>query len=413
MLAIALLLMPSSQVIQTIEGMIIQSNEATTSLLLVYGSLAANAPSDHEQLKIVTFLTNRIAENNTNVVIHILHALGNTKSPLAIEHIMPYVGSDNRDVRLTAVSALRFFTGLPIVQQQFVSILHAGSSDSLVEAIIHALRNGYEYNKHIELDSELIHCLVRATNDLRNNHLTNELSHLFETMGIPISPLADIMESRSSRQRRDTDVWDSTASDYDIIASSYDRADDVANYPIHRGYLWSRTIGQNSGEYPIYLQAAAGLFAGANVDECELKMFGKAVISTHVLGQDVNVLTIEATNERIYIQFAGLIVFDVDPPATSYNHELPGYQRVLFSISRTFSVYGVPITLGLEATASIGTTIDISVEQNSYIEASVKINPSLTATVVGSAAVSALVCMINTTLIANKLSLLPRLPRLE
>ena len=390
MLAIALLPTPSSQVIQTIEDMI---TETTSSLLLVYGSLVANAAPDQE-MKMVTFLTDRLTENNTDTLIHVLHALGNTKSSLAIEHIIPYVHYDDKDVRLTAVSTLRFFTGLPIVQQQLVSILHKESSDSLVEAIIQALRNGYDYDKDMELDSDLVRCLVQVTNDLRNNDLQNELNRLFKKMGVPTSSSADLMDDRNmNRQRRDTEIWDSTASEYNIIASASQRANDVANYPYNRGYLWSTTVGQNSGEYPIYLQAAAGLFAGANIDQCDLKMFGKAVVRVNVLGHEGNILTIEGGNDRIYVLFAGDIVFDINPP-DSYSDQLSGYQRLLFSTSYTFYVYSVPITLGLDVHVSIGTYIDISVQQgvSNDIEASAAIVPSISASFDGSLTVSALVC---------------------
>jgi hypothetical protein len=399
MLAIALLPTPSSQVIQTIEDMI---TETTSSLLLAYGSLVANAAPDQE-MKMVTFLTDRLTENNTDTLIHVLHALGNTKSSLAIEHIIPYVHYDDKDVRLTAVSALRFFTGLPIVQQQFVSILHEESSDSLVEAIIQALRNGYDYDKDIELDSDLVRCLVQVTNDLRNSYLQNQLNHLFKKMGVPTSSSANLMDNRNmSRQRRDTERWDSTASEYNIIASASQRANDVANYPHHRGYLWSTTIGQSSGEYPIYLQAAAGLFAGANIDQCELKMFGKAVVDVHVLGREGNILTIEGRKDRIYILFAGDIVFDINPP-DSYSDQFPGYQITLFSASFTFFVYGVPITLGLDVHVSIGANIDISVQQgvSNDIEASAAIAPYVSASFDGSLTVSALVAKVGVSVTAS------------
>ena len=90
MLAIASLQTPSFQLINRLEKMITQSDE-TSTLLLVYGSLVANAGPDQE-LKMVTFLTDRLPERtsgNTNVLIHILHALGNTRSSLAVEYILP------------------------------------------------------------------------------------------------------------------------------------------------------------------------------------------------------------------------------------------------------------------------------------------------------------------------------------
>ena len=390
MLAIALLPTPSSQLIKTIEDMITESNETTTSLLLVYGSLVANAPPYREQ-KMVTFLADRIVKDDPGITIHILHALGNTKSPLAIGYIIPYVQSDNKEVRQTAVSALRFFTGLSIVQQEFISILHKESSDSMVETILHALRNGHDYDRDIELDWELLECLVKATNDLRNGYLQTELKNLLKIMGIPTSTLVDL-EDGSHRQRRDTGEWDSTSSEYDVIAPASERASDVANYPYHRGFLWSNTIGQDSGDYQIYLQTAAGLFAGVNIDKCDFKAFGKAVVRAHVLGYDRNILTIEGRNDQIYVMFAGNIVFDIEPP-TTYTYELPRYQKLIFSTSFIFYVYGIRIELGFEVHAGIGADIELSLQRgvNGSIQASAALIPYVAATIEGSAAVSVVV----------------------
>ena len=392
MLAIALLPTPSSQLIKTIEDMITESNETTTSLLLVYGTLVANVPSDQEQ-KMVTFLADRIVKDDPGITIHILHALGNTKSSLAIGYVIPYVQSDNKEVRKTAVSALRFFTSLSIVQQEFISILHKESSDSMVETILHALRNGYDYDRDIELDWELLKCLVKVTNDLRNSYLQTELKNLLKIMAIPTSTLADLMPESSHRQRRDTGEWDSTSSEYDVIAPASERASDVANYPYHQGYLWSNTIGEDTGDYQIYLQTAAGLFAGANIDKCDFKAFGKAIVRAHVLGHEGNILTIEGRSDRIYVMFTGDIVFDIEPP-TTYTHELPRYQKQIFSTSFTFYVYGVPITLGLKVHASIGADIELSLQRgvDGSIQASAALIPYVAATIEGSAAVSAVVC---------------------
>jgi hypothetical protein len=91
-LAIASLPTPSYQLIQMFEDLINESDE-TTNLILAYGSLVANAGPRQEE-KMVAFLTDKIpvdTSENTVVLIHILHALGNTKSPSALKYILPYV----------------------------------------------------------------------------------------------------------------------------------------------------------------------------------------------------------------------------------------------------------------------------------------------------------------------------------
>ena len=415
MLAIALLPTPSSRLIQKLEDMIAKSDK-TSTLLLAYGSLVANAGPDQE-LKMVTFLTDRLPEHtpgNTNVLIHILHALGNTKSPLAIEYIMRYTQSDNQEVRLTVVSSLRFFTGLPAVQQQYLAILREDSTDSLVEAIINALRNGYDYNRDIVLEPELAEYLVKVTLKLENEYLQSELRNLFELMGVSATSLSDSMEHSTSRHRRNTANWDSTSSSYNIIASASQRAADVRDFPYHRGFLWSYTLGEDTGDYQIYVQAAAGLFAGVNIERCDIKVFGKGIIRAHALGYEAEILNIQGQFGRVYVAFVGSVILDVEIPST-YTYELPKYERTLFSVSYTFYVFGVPIVLGLEVSVSISGDLDLGLQRgvNNSIEGTGALTPYVAANIEGSAAISVLVSGILTNFQnkGNHISS-PRLPEL-
>jgi hypothetical protein len=67
-----------------------------------------------------------------------------------------YIYNGNEDVRLTSVTALRFFSGLPSVQELFLNILQKKVSEPLVEAIIHALHDGYDYTQDFIIDLELL-----------------------------------------------------------------------------------------------------------------------------------------------------------------------------------------------------------------------------------------------------------------
>ncbi|CAI8010661.1 hypothetical protein GBAR_LOCUS6995, partial [Geodia barretti] len=103
-----------------------------------------------------------------------------------------------------------------------------------------------------------------------------------------------------------------------------------------------------------------------------------------------------------YVLFAGDIVFDINPP-DSYSDQLSGYQRLLYSTSYTFYVYSVPITLGLDVHVSVGTYIDISVQQgvSNDIEASAAIVPSISASFDGSLTVSALIAQVGVSVTAS------------
>jgi hypothetical protein len=114
--------------------------------------------------------------------------------------------------------------------------------------------------------------------------------------------------------------------------------------------------------------------------------------------------------------FAGDIVFDINP-SDSYSNQLPGYQIKLFSISYTFYVYVLPITLGLDVHVSIGTNISLFVQQgvSNDIEASATLAPYVSASVTGSLTLPAMVCSsgINLHTLLKSLLSVFRLLRLE
>ena len=358
-LAIASLPTPSYQLIQMLEDLINESEE-TTNLMLVYGSLVANAGPNQEE-KMVAFLTDKIPvdiSENAVILIHILHALGNTKSPSALEYILPYVYNGNEDVRLTSVTALRFFSGLPSVQELFLNILQKKVSEPLVEAIIHALHDGYDYTQDFIIDTELIDLLTKVTISLKNKYLETQLYPFLNV----VSPTAT-----AGRERRDTATWNSPSQDFDIIAPLSERRADINNYPDHYGFLWTKTLGKNTGENQIYVQATGGLFAGANSGNCNFKIMGKAIVRGHVLSQDGEIINIigRAANEngtvngKFYVKFIGQVLLDLNP-SLPYTWPLPEIKLCLFSISATFIVYGIPVILGFEAFANLGGNMEIS-----------------------------------------------------
>ena len=404
MLAIASLPTPSPQLINRLEEMITQSDE-TSTLLLVYGSLVANAGPDQE-LKMVTFLTDHLPEDtpgNTVVLIHILHALGNTRSSLAVKYILPFTQSGNEDVKLTAVGSLRFFIGLPAVQQHLLAILHKDTSYFIVEAIISTLRNGQEHNRDIVVDGELLECLTNVTLRLKNNHLQSQLRRLFKLVGYPddMIPADSAADGSDSRHRRAISRWNSHSTDLDIISPESERSADVSNFPVHRGYFWNLVLGKADGEYKIYMQAAAGLFSGANNDTCGLKMMQRAVIRAHVFGYEEDIINIMGKyedrngtlNTKVYVKYAGSVVLDVDP-SLPYNNQLPKNTLTLLDFSFPFLVFAVPISLGIEASVSLGGDVKASAQRLSdgSIDASSTQTPTVTLSIGGSASVTAIVC---------------------
>ena len=84
-------------------------------------------------------------------------------------YILPYTRSSEGAVVLAAVTALRLFTGTPLVQQQF--ICNSTYSVSLVSAVVDSLQDGYSLNREMTFNPELIEILVSVTNSLGDTDL--------------------------------------------------------------------------------------------------------------------------------------------------------------------------------------------------------------------------------------------------
>ncbi|CAI8021652.1 hypothetical protein GBAR_LOCUS12822 [Geodia barretti] len=408
-LAISLLSTPSPHVIQTLEEMISQSGNESSTLLLAYGAIVANAPSTQKE-RMVSFMTALlppVTSESTHSVIHVLHALGNTKSSLAVEHIVQYLWHEDEDVRVTAVTALRFFTARPDTQQHLLDMLH-DSSDSMVEAIIHALRDGYEYNREMPLDQELIESLANITINLGNYYLQDELMYFLRAVGTHSSlALVDLIVSsraEEARLKRDTStIWDDPSSEYDFICPLSERQADVRNFPSHQSCLWSETVGKDEGDLKVYLKSGVGLFAGGNKCNCDLKALGKAVVRGHLLGWEADAVKILGCvlkhngiiKVKAYIKFVGLVLLDVDLPL-SYTYQLPQYDLTLFSVSYTFIVYIVPVTLSASLQVHVGGQVfaGLEVGESGSIKGTVSFTPFVTATVDASASASIFVAQV-------------------
>ena len=98
----------SPDIVGDIEKIIQSSNDSTNPLILSYGALAASSPEQRQ--RIVQFLQERVhdAKDNTTVLIHLIHALGNTESSLAESTLIQFIAHNDAGVRLAAVFALRY-----------------------------------------------------------------------------------------------------------------------------------------------------------------------------------------------------------------------------------------------------------------------------------------------------------------
>ena len=295
--AIAYARNPSTELIQSLEHLI-EKTDGSTNLLLAYGALIANAAPDRE-LEMISFLTERIPEDipdNYHLLIHFLHALGNTQSQLALEYILQYTQHDDEAVRLTAITAMRFFINMPTVQRHLLNILII--SEAIVDSVIDILRDGYDEYGEMDFNQELIQTLANATIMFGNADLQNELVQLYVLVGTPeMLSLAAMIGMHSRQTRSFTTDWDTTDPAYSALCPQYLRAADVRSCPYHCSFLWAMNVGRDYGTYRLYLESAAGAFSGygppSNCDcDCDFKVAGKAFMRAHLMNSARDVLRV-------------------------------------------------------------------------------------------------------------------------
>ena len=379
---------PTDQFIGELETLINLRADPTDPLLLAYGAAAANAAPDMQR-QMVSFLTERLpeAEADEAALVHLLHSLGNTRSELVIEHIVRFVDHDEEMIQITAITALRFFTGLPHIQDTLLHVLLNSPTEVLVSAIIDVLSEGFEQNRDMQVQEDITVALLNLTLTFDNRDLEVELGDYFRMVGTEEAlRLAQILQVHGSlaRYQRDVNSWLSNDRDYDALANQSSRASDVATYPYYRGYLWSKKLGRTDGDYQVYVQAVAGLFSGMNSD-LDFKLFGKAVLRGHVFGQTYDAIKIEAQFKKrrrdiykvLYARIAGIVLVDINeweydvlPEffnslfirnfSVSDKRLLYSAQKNIFSLDYPIWIYAGYVSLGVSFYMSLEGTLTLS-----------------------------------------------------
>eukprot|EP00731_Ephydatia_muelleri_P019826 Em0012g651a len=135
------------EIVAEIENLIRSSNDTTDPLILTYGALAASSPQLRE--RIVQFLQERVhdANDNTIVLIHLVHALGNTESSLVDTTLPPLVAHSNPEVRLAAVYSLRYSVESKEVQDALLDGIRNHQDTDFAVAVTRALAAGAEWKQ--------------------------------------------------------------------------------------------------------------------------------------------------------------------------------------------------------------------------------------------------------------------------
>lgn len=372
---------PTVELVQSLE-LLITNDNGSSNLLLAYGALVANAPPDLEQ-EMVSFLMDRVPEgtsNNSYLLVHFLHALGNTQSELVLENILQYLQYDDEVVRVTAVTALRLFTDMPTVQDRLLDILvHSAYTEALIGSIIDALHDGYGSNEEMKLNQELLQGLVNATLSLGDDDLLMELVHLFVSVGTPDTlSLADavggnVIQSRHKRADTFTYDWDSNNPVYHDLCPLNQRREDVRNFPNHASFLLCKGVGQTTGIHQFYLRGLFGMFAGCS-DSSDSTLIGKALVSLHAFNEVVDVFQVVGRSYttqngllsvKFYVKIGNFVLSTVDGPVISYYNSITlPYIMPLPSFQLPFVIFGIRATLTVNVQIRLGGSILVSAQSS-------------------------------------------------
>ena len=305
-----------------LEQKIVSANDYLDPLLLAYGALAAETTKVNEQ-RIVTFLLSRLkqAPRNDTILIHFIHALGNTGFLSSLDTIVSFLNHSTLEVQLVSISAMRKLIDSPLVEETLYTMLQITPARfEHVVAIAEALSDGYrylsgrdmDYTPPLELQLALVHSAVQLGDvelaELVLSHVENFESSESEGLAEALEQVIATVKEQNvqGRGRRGTD-WDESNSDYNVVASQASRATDVQRYSNHSAYIWGKTLGISKANVKIH----AGLFAGHDPTCPNFKLFGKAIVKATIFSWSWNVLHAEALVEKNDSRVRGKLYFNL------------------------------------------------------------------------------------------------------
>ena len=282
-------------------------------IILVLGAMVRNSNETIHNI-VVNELLKRLnmvitSNNNTDTLITLTYALGNSGSKLAIHSLLSSLQHDDIDVQIAAIRSLSYHLDQPIVQEAFIISLALADEDKILEEIlmilIDALDNMILTNPSKELLDAIVSCVIKLKNPnlyelfakfiqkLRRDDVEEYMDLLRQqhNYGEVTRDLISDIDGTDSRVKRGSD-WDAYNSDYDVVASYSQRRSDVKTYPYHRAYIW----GDSYGVDKLSLKVGAGAFIGAycqtNANK-RFKIFGKGAAKVQVFSRTFNLAHLE------------------------------------------------------------------------------------------------------------------------
>ena len=283
------------------------SNSDDNDLILVLGALARDNNLSIQKVvvdELLKRLNTVLSSDNIGAVTTIIYALGNSASKLAISSLLSTLQNDDIDIQIATIRSLEFHLDQPVVQQAIISLLLSTNEDNILEEILKVLLNAFEDRILTSPSKELMDAIVNSAIKLQNPNLYElTMNYLYQLKTDDIDIYLDMLKQQQnygdfqhdhsdSRVKRGSD-WDEYNSDYNMVASYYDRRSDVSNYPSHKAYIWRKNLGTGD----INMRVGVGAFSGMTVNSQSMsyKQFAKAAASAYVYGSTYSIATLQTS----------------------------------------------------------------------------------------------------------------------
>ena len=392
------------EIVAEIEKLIRSSNDTTDPLILTYGALAASSPQLRE--RIVQFLQERVhdAKDNTIVLIHLVHALGNTESSLVDTTLLPLVAHSNPEVRLAAVYSLRYSVESKEVQDALLDGIRNHQDTDFAVAVTRALAAGAEWKQQtraLPVGKNLFEAIMQHA---RNNTGLRAMVYYYVMLLGPNAPKEWMSVMRTGLQKRDisTTTWnDKGDSLYDLVEDTATRSSDLTNYPSNKAYMWVKSFGVPD----VKLDVAFGAFAGygGSANPSSFKLYAKGIARVYVYGKTATVFEAliysenkprgSSISNRVYISIVGKVLKDISkeiPTCKSWTFPLfNSGDYPLLDLKYSIFVYAGTLDFSI----SLTTKLQVDALLDACIQKCVTANAALTPTVTVTATAGASVTL--------------------
>ena len=241
-----------------------------------------------------------------------------------------------------------------LVQNALIILLNGTEEDKVLEEALVILKEALDNKILISPSEGLLDTLVKIAVKLENPNLYELLIRYLTLVGTDrthqhintvrrqhnYGQVVHDQVSDNVRIRRGSD-WDEYNTDFDTVASYFQRRNDVTQYPTHKAYIWGKTFGIDK----MNMKMGAGTFAGAYWSGLtkRLKLYAKATAKAHVLGKTFTIADLEYSDHtsgntlyhKVYVKLGPSVHTNIN---AQYDLSCRSWKTNLWS-SREFTVF--------------------------------------------------------------------------